>query len=249
MTLYDFLDKVCAQVKYRSIHNEIRNELSEHIQEIEENEGLTTGQAVAIMGDPAEIGKSINANYRLPFNSRYGLHIWASLITAIICFAYPYLKTLSKTNIGFGIMLIIIALYSALCGFAIRNSNVRISLRDIASVAAGSIIGNILTLAVIYALSLILEERVYPYFHSVYIPFGLNLNALTFLTVMLLWSALVYWCSCRLIVRQKFDNRVVRGAIVYDDDFVFGYKFSMGTGMIRGKYSDEMDNLKRNYRD
>ena len=244
MTLHDFLDKVCSQVKYRSIHNEVRNELSEHILEIEENEGLTTEQAVAVMGDPTEIGKSINANYRMPFNSRYVLHIWAGIITAVICLAYPYLQTLSKTNIGFGMMLIIVAAYSALCGLAIRRTNARITIRDIWSAAAGCTIGAILTLSVIYSLSLMLEERVYPYFQSVYIPFGVNLDALTFLVVMVIWSAFVYWCSCKLIIRQKFDDRIVKGALVYDDDFIFGCKFSMGTNMIRGRYSDEMDSLK-----
>ena len=245
VNLYDFLDGVCKQVKYRSLHNEIRSELSEHVLEIEENEGLTTEQAVAVMGDPAQIGKSINANYRMPFNSRYGLHIWAAMITAVICLAYPYLQTLSKTNIGFGIMLVIVVIYSILCGFALRRTNVRISVRDSGSVAAGSFIGAIVTLAAIYALSMMLEKRVYPYFQSVYIPFGINLDALTFLAIMALWSAFVYWCSCKLIIRQTFDGHIVKGALVYDDDFVFGCKFSMGTNMIRGKYSDEMDSLKK----
>ena len=244
MTLYDFLERVCAQVKYRSIHNEIRNELSEHVMELEENEGLTAEQAVAVMGNPSEIGKSINENYRLPFNSRYGLHIWAAIISAVICLAYPYLRTLSRTNTGFFIMLIIVTVYSVLCGFAIRKSNARISIRDIGSVAAGSAVGNILTLAVIYVFSMLLTKRVYPYFQSVYIPFGINLDALTFLVVEVLWSAFVYWFSCKLIIRQKFDNRVIKGALVYDDDFVFGCKFSMGTNMIRGRYSSEMDSLK-----
>ena len=246
MTLYDFLGSVCAQVKYRSIHNEIRAELSEHIREIEENEGLTTEQAVSIMGNPAEIGKSINANYRMPFNSRYGLHIWAAIITAVICLAYPYLKTLAKTNIGFGLMLIIVAIYSVLCGLTIRRSNARITIRDIVSVAAGSLIGSLLTLAFTYAVSLLFTNGTYPYFQSVYIPFGVNLDTLTFLMVMMLWSALVYWCSCKLIIRQKFGDRVVNGALVYDEDFIFGYRFSMGTNMIRGKYSEEMDSLKNN---
>ena len=244
MTLYDFLEKVCAQVKYRSIHSEIRNELSEHVLEIEENENLTTEQAIAVMGDPTEIGKSINANYRMPFNSRCGLYIWSAIITAVICLAYPYLKALSQTNIGFGIMLIIIAAYSVLCGFAIHRSNTRISLRDISNVAIGSIAGTILTLAVVYAFSFLFKQRVYPYSQNVYIPFGINLNALTFLTVLVLWSALVYWCSCKLVIRKKLNDRVVNGALVYDNDFIFGYKFSMGTDMIRGKYSSEMDNLK-----
>ena len=244
MNLYDFLDGVCKQVKYRSLHNEIRSELSEHILEIEENENLTTEQAVFVMGDPTDIGKSINANHRMPFNSRYGLHIWAAIITAVICLAYPYLKTLAKTNIGFGIMLVIITAYSVLCGFAIRRTNARITIRDVAGVAAGSFIGNVLTLALIYAVSLLFTKGTYLYFQSVYIPFGINLDALTFLVVTVLWSALVYWCSCKLIIRQKFGDRVVNGALVYDEDFIFGYKFSWGTGMIRGKYSDEMDSLK-----
>ena len=47
MTLHDFLEEVCRHIKYRSIHNDIRDELASHIYEIKERDGFTTEQAVA----------------------------------------------------------------------------------------------------------------------------------------------------------------------------------------------------------
>ncbi len=247
MTLYDFLEEVCRHVKYRSIHNDIRDELSSHIYEIKESEGFTTEQAVAMMGDPAEIGKNINKAYRMPFNCRYGIEIWAAAAAAPLCLAYPFLKALSDTNIGFAAMLIIIAAYGSLCGFIIRRSNVRLTLRDILSAAAGGLCGTLITLAAVYVASLLFTKGVYPYCQNVRILFGIKLTAVIFAVIMMMWSVFVYFCSCKAASNKRFGGHVPinGGAVVYDDDIIVVPNITGGAAWIyNGKYSDELRKLK-----
>lgn len=247
MTLHDFLEEVCRHIKYRSIHNDIRDELASHIYEIKEREGFTTEQAVAMMGDPAEIGKNINKAYRMPFNCRYGIEIWAAAAAAPVCIAYPFLKALSGTNIGFAAMLIIIAAYGLLCGFIIRRSNVRLTLRDILSAAVGGLCGTVITLAVVYLVSLMFTNGVYPYYPNVRIPFGIKLTAAIFAVIMMMWSAFVYFCSCKAPSNKRFGGHVPvdGGTVVYDDDIIVIPNITGGTAWIHGKYSDELRKLKK----
>ena len=60
----EFLDKVCEQIKYKPIRNEISKELEDHIQEIKEEylqEGIQENEAeekaIIQMGVAEEIGK------------------------------------------------------------------------------------------------------------------------------------------------------------------------------------------------
>ncbi len=248
MTLYDFLEEVCRQVKYHSIHNDIRDELASHIYDIKESEGFTTEQAVAMMGDPAEIGKNINKAYRIPFNCRYGIEIWAAAAAAPVCLAYPFLKTLSDSNIGFAAMLIIIAAYGLLCEFIIHRSNVRLTLRDIVSAAVGGLCGALITLAGVYLVSLPFTKGFYPYCQNVRIPFGIKLTTIIFAVIMMMWSAFVYFCSCKALSNKRFGGHVPvnGGAAVYDDDIIVIPNITCGTSWIyNDKYGSELRKLKK----
>ena len=66
-----YLDEMCSQVKAREVHTDLRDELGNHIREMmldKEQEGLTQEEAaeyaIAQMGDPATVGKSMHRLHR-----------------------------------------------------------------------------------------------------------------------------------------------------------------------------------------
>ncbi|MEO2259429.1 FtsW/RodA/SpoVE family cell cycle protein [Paenibacillus amylolyticus] len=66
-----YLDHMCVQVKAREVHNDLRDELGNHMEEIildKEQEGYTEEEAIAYaieqMGDPAVVGKSMHRLHR-----------------------------------------------------------------------------------------------------------------------------------------------------------------------------------------
>ncbi|WP_340401718.1 permease prefix domain 1-containing protein [Paenibacillus sp. FSL H8-0079] len=66
-----YLDHMCVQVKAREVHNDLRDELGNHIEEMmldKEQEGYTEEEAIAYaieqMGDPAVVGKSMHRLHR-----------------------------------------------------------------------------------------------------------------------------------------------------------------------------------------
>ncbi|APO45526.1 hypothetical protein BS614_16890 [Paenibacillus xylanexedens] len=66
-----YLDHMCVQVKAREVHNDLRDELGNHMEEMildKEQEGYTEEEAIAYaieqMGDPAVVGKSMHRLHR-----------------------------------------------------------------------------------------------------------------------------------------------------------------------------------------
>ncbi|WP_339242113.1 FtsW/RodA/SpoVE family cell cycle protein [Paenibacillus sp. FSL R5-0517] len=66
-----YLDHMCVEVKAREVHNDLRDELGNHMEEIildKEQEGYTEEEAIAYaieqMGDPAVVGKSMHRLHR-----------------------------------------------------------------------------------------------------------------------------------------------------------------------------------------
>ncbi|WP_413409298.1 FtsW/RodA/SpoVE family cell cycle protein [Paenibacillus amylolyticus] len=66
-----YLDHMCVQVKAREVHNDLRDELGNHMEEIKlykKQEGYTEEEAIAYaieqMGDPAVVGKSMHRLHR-----------------------------------------------------------------------------------------------------------------------------------------------------------------------------------------
>ncbi|WP_340390281.1 FtsW/RodA/SpoVE family cell cycle protein [Paenibacillus sp. FSL E2-0151] len=66
-----YLDHMCVQVKAREVHNDLRDELGNHMEEMildKEQEGYTEEEAIEYaieqMGDPAVVGKSMHRLHR-----------------------------------------------------------------------------------------------------------------------------------------------------------------------------------------
>ena len=66
-----FMDTVCSQIRYKSIHKSISDELTDHICEQKSqyiNQGLDEEEAVKKalqqMGDPVQVGKELDKAHR-----------------------------------------------------------------------------------------------------------------------------------------------------------------------------------------
>lgn len=71
MTIHQYLDAVCAQIKCREVHEAVRAELESHIRDRSEalqSQGLSAEQALAAalkqMGDPADVGAGFHRIHR-----------------------------------------------------------------------------------------------------------------------------------------------------------------------------------------
>lgn len=69
--IQDFLQKACSQIRYKSIHSNIINELTDHIEEQKSqyikqglNEEEAATKAVEQMGDPVVVGKQLDKAHR-----------------------------------------------------------------------------------------------------------------------------------------------------------------------------------------
>ncbi|MEN8908347.1 MAG: permease prefix domain 1-containing protein [Clostridiales bacterium] len=67
----DFLKSVCNEIKFKNIHNDIKKELSNHIEDQKDNfvkqginENIATEKAIKQMGDPVTIGTKLNKIHR-----------------------------------------------------------------------------------------------------------------------------------------------------------------------------------------
>ncbi|SCZ05558.1 cell division protein FtsW, lipid II flippase [Paenibacillus polysaccharolyticus] len=69
--IQNYLDQICGQVRAREVHNDLREELGNHLEEMtydKEQEGFTTEEAATYaieqMGDPADLGKRMHKIHR-----------------------------------------------------------------------------------------------------------------------------------------------------------------------------------------
>ncbi|MDM5278055.1 FtsW/RodA/SpoVE family cell cycle protein [Paenibacillus silvae] len=91
-----YLDQICGQVKAREVHNDLREELGNHLHEIicdKEQEGYSPEQAAAYaieqMGDPTELGKSMHKlhRHRMHWGLLVGI-IGLAMVGVILTFIY-----------------------------------------------------------------------------------------------------------------------------------------------------------------
>lgn len=82
-----YLDTVCGQIKCKQVHNAVREELAEHIQELQEtylaqgdDETAAAEKALAQMGDPREVGKQLHKTHK-PQTDWLTLSLIALLLT------------------------------------------------------------------------------------------------------------------------------------------------------------------------
>lgn len=176
MKSYEFLDNVLKEVKYRTRHAEIRAELRSHIEE-------QTGQyekfgkeyaedmAVGQMGDASELGKQINNQYRMPFNSTYGIAIWSFINTVLIYLFYPvwiYIWNRYPTKIIYAA--IVPAVYVVLNLLYLKRGHFKFALRDWRDILIGTLAGVVVSIGGLLLVSSFFKFGYYPYGYKCEIP-------------------------------------------------------------------------------
>ncbi len=178
----EYLDEMCAKIKYRACRREIREEVRSHIEETVQSYisgGYSKEEAERIalsrMGDASELGDIFNKQCRLPFNCRFGLAVWSALVTVIIYLLYPLFHKLNNFTIPlrYG-NLIIIASFAVLalasCLY-LKRGRLKTNIYDIWLVTAGFLIGAAVSLGGLFAASSFVKIGYYPYFPDVKIMF------------------------------------------------------------------------------
>ena len=137
----DFLDKICASVKYKTMHSEIREEFKNHIDEaVFEFETFSRGHEAAVnmslskLGNATEIGEELNRQYRMPFDNKFGLAIWSGIVTLIVYTAYPLIYKIQNRTINFrgyetAAVIMLIVLLGLVYFFYLRRGRLKISVR------------------------------------------------------------------------------------------------------------------------
>lgn len=156
MTKETFLNKVCGEIKYQSIHKYVRDELNDYIYEAMadwNDYSQETAEACVIkeLKNPEELGQIINNKYKMPFNTKYGIAIWFSIIVMFIYFImYPLSCRLTNGILVFLLYAVLMLVNAAI----LKRSHLIMSGRDIRDVSLGFIIGTAASLAVLFLLSL-----------------------------------------------------------------------------------------------
>ncbi len=231
----EFLDKVIGAVKYRGVHKYLREELSAHIDEAAEcyeREGLDRGSALQKatldMGDPVSLGATFNKEYRMPFNSRYGLGIWNCISTCVIYFLiYPITVMLNNRDIpGIAPVPLVAAMFIlfALANYMIlRRGHLMPSACDVRDIVIGFFCGAVLSLVVLFGWSVFNEFGYYPYADGIEILFLRPVHYLGSeirffgdeMLILLFWLA-IYLVSCKVNTKAKgFEFVVNLGDSVY----------------------------------
>lgn len=102
-----YLDHMCVQVKAREVHNDLRDELGNHMEEMildKEQEGYTEEEAIAYaieqMGDPTVVGKSMHRLHR--HRMHWGLLVGiASLLIISLLLTWIYTTNISVERFQF----------------------------------------------------------------------------------------------------------------------------------------------------
>lgn len=100
MQIKEFLDNVCEQIKYKSIREDIAEELKNHMEELKENyiqegmkENIAEQKAIEQMGDSKEIGKRLNKIHRPKLD-------WKLLLILIVLLCLGFLVVLIRIKNG-----------------------------------------------------------------------------------------------------------------------------------------------------
>lgn len=218
-----FFEKIYNEIKYRSIHKSVYEELSEHIDEAAAaykndgyNEESALSKALEDMGSPEDIGKAFNKQYSMPFNHRYGLVIWFGLITCFIyTVLYPILSLINNGKIEMrnsSIATVIILAAVALVNYLVlRRGHFIISGADVRDISVGFLIGASCSLIILFLLSLAGKYGYYIYCSDVKILF---FNPATYMgneirfcgDELLIWLSfmIIYSYSCKINTKQGF---------------------------------------------
>lgn len=103
-----FLDSVCAHIQYKPLHQDIRDELTVHINEIKEDfkketsdEEIALDMAISAMGDCSKIGKCLNEQHKPKTEwLLIGLTAVIAIIGGIVMYASSYFEFNQAVNFG-----------------------------------------------------------------------------------------------------------------------------------------------------
>lgn len=228
-----YLDKVCKYIKYQSVHKNIREELSEHIEEAVNDynsKGYAHNKAIELslkdMGDPKRIGEAFNKQYRMFFNSKYGLIIWSGLATCFIYFIlYPVICAVGNGISGESkpiIMMLILIAFIVINYLILKRGHLMISGRDVKDITLGFLCGIVFSLGVLFLLSATNKFGYYIYCPSIKILF---FNSIYYMggnhrfcgDELLIWlsSIAVYMLSCKINGNAKGLEAAVKLDSVY----------------------------------
>lgn len=180
----DFLDKICASVKYRTMHSEIREEFKNHIDEaVFEFEKFSRGHEAAVnmslskLGNATEIGEELNRQYRMPFDNKFGIAIWSGIVTLIVYTAYPLIYKIQNRTINLrgyetAAVIMLIALFGLVNFLYLRRGRLKISLRDWLHIMIGFLSGWLISMVLLLSTSCISKYGYYLYCTDVKIPFA-----------------------------------------------------------------------------
>ena len=174
-----YLGEVCRKIKYKSIHKTVRSELKAHIEEsAEELERFTNKEnaeirAIHYIGSADDVARAYNGYHKMPFGSRYGLIIWAALVTAVFYFSAPVFKILMNLQKSAPAMILgLLFLFAALNYMLLRRAHLIISGRDARDILLGFLAGAGTSLGILYAASYIYGcFGFYPYYTNMKILF------------------------------------------------------------------------------
>ncbi len=200
MNIDEFLDEVCKYVKYKSVHMEIRSELREHIYENIHEWKMSEEEAVTSMGEPEEIGKAFNKNFHLPFNCRYGLCIWAAMVTVFIYLIYPVFAKLFNNTINTGhnnvVILSAISFIMFINVLFLKRGMLKLSFYDTINVTMGFLLGYVISVIVLMVFS---KSGYYLYFSDVKIPIEFPYIPLLPINKIVFGLEFFSWWSCIVI--------------------------------------------------
>lgn len=197
MKAYEFLDNVLKEVRYKPRHDEIRDELRSHIEELaEQNERFgkenAEDMAVRYMGDAEELGRKINKQYYMPFNSKYGISIWSCINTMLIYFLYPvwlYIWKRYPTMVTYAAIVPII--YVVLSIMYLKRGHFKFNLCDWRDILIGTLAGAAVSIGSLLLFSSFFKFGYYPYGAMCKIP--IKWNPVNYDMPMVLFSFWVCW--------------------------------------------------------
>lgn len=223
-----FLNDICSRVKYKTIHRHIRQEVSENIYETAKqyeksgfNREMSVDMAISHMYSAEQIGNEYNKKYRIPFNCRFGLGIWAAVVTMVFYLIYPLFYKLYKDTIQTGyntpIIIVGLLLFAVVNYIFLRRGKLKISIRDFIEIIIGFFVGWVLVIAGLTEVSAFGKFGAYPYFKDVNIPFSfpyvpfLPKNSLAFAIEFFSWwfCMLIYLIAARYSSKTKSLIRMV----------------------------------------
>ena len=134
LQIKEYLNKICEQIKYKPVREEISKEIEDHINDIKEdlikdgaNETTAEIKAINQMGNAEEIGRKLNKIHKPKLD-------WKLLIITfvLICFGFvvSFIKTTSDiteaNNLNFMTRFILFTLFGIVLAIIKRYKNIHI---------------------------------------------------------------------------------------------------------------------------